>query len=436
MITYIDKLKTTLHDLIHEMSDHYWLYVSDPKRDFSRDRKLSFEKVLEILVSMGGGSLRNELIDYFHCSADTASTSAFVQRRAQLLPEAMEYLFHQFNEVTAKERLYKGYRLLAADGSDLQIFADPKDVDSYYPGTNGQKHYSLLHINAVYDLLNRTYQDILIQKGRKMNENAALVQMTDRSSVPKAILIADRNYEAYNGIAHIEKKGWKYLIRIRDTAGMIRPFHFAPNCEFDEWKTITLTRKQTNAFKQRKADDPARYRCLPNSSPFDFIDLHDNKYYDLNVRFVRFQISDDTYETVITNLSADEFSPTEIKHLYSLRWGIETSFRDLKYSLALLHLHSKRVDFVHQEIFAKLTMFNFCQLITQSVVIQQRKKKYAYKVNFSVATHICLQFFLGKVRPPDVEALLMRFISPLRPGRKCPRKIIRNPPVSFTYRVA
>ncbi|MGN1016799.1 MAG: hypothetical protein ACI4PL_07355 [Faecousia sp.] len=91
MITYIDKLKTTLHDLIHEMSDHYWLYVSDTKRNFSRDRKLSFEKVLKILVSMGGGSLRNELIDYFHCSADTASTSAFVQRRAQLLPEAMEY---------------------------------------------------------------------------------------------------------------------------------------------------------------------------------------------------------------------------------------------------------------------------------------------------------------------------------------------------------
>lgn len=64
---------------------------------------------------------------------------------------------------------------------------------------------------------------------------------------------------------------------------MIRPFHFAPNFEFDEWKTITLTRKQTNAFKQKKADDPARYRCLPNSSPFDFIDLHDNKYSPLKI---------------------------------------------------------------------------------------------------------------------------------------------------------
>ena len=91
-----------------------------------------------------------------------------------------------------------------------------------------------------------------------MNENAALVQMTDRSSISKAILIADRNYEAYNGIAHMEKKGWKYLIRIRDTAGMISPFQFKPACDLDIWKTITLTRKQTNAYKKMKADEPAR----------------------------------------------------------------------------------------------------------------------------------------------------------------------------------
>ena len=90
------------------MSEHYWLYVSDPKRNFSRDRKLPFEKVIAMLVSMGGGSLRNELIDYSHCSANMASAPAFVQRRAQLLPEALEYLFHRFTEATAKERLCKG----------------------------------------------------------------------------------------------------------------------------------------------------------------------------------------------------------------------------------------------------------------------------------------------------------------------------------------
>ena len=48
-----------------------------------------------------------------------------------------------------------------------------------------------------------------------------------------------------------------------------------------------------------------------------------------------------------------------------MRWGIETSFRNLKHTLGLLHLHAKKVEFVLQEIFAKLTMYNFCQLIAQ-----------------------------------------------------------------------
>jgi hypothetical protein len=436
METYIEKVKTTLYDLIHEISKHYWLYVSDPKRNFSRDRKLPFEKMIAMLVSMGGGSLRNELIDYFHCSSDMASAPAFVQRRAQLLPEALEYLFHRFTEATSKELLYKGYRLLAADGSDLQIFADPEDTDSYYPGTNGQKHYSMLHINAFYDILSRTYQDILIQKGRKTNENAALVQMTERSCFSKAILIADRNYEAYNGIAHMEKKGWKYLIRIRDTAGIIRPFHFKSDCDLDIWKTITLTRKQSNAFKRMKADDPARYRCLPNSSPFDYIDLHDNKYYDLNVRFVRFRISEDTYETVITNLAADEFPAAAIKHLYNLRWGIETSFRELKYTIGLKQPISKKTEYISQEIFARCLMYNFCELVTSHVAIHYQSEKYVYQTNFSAAVHICRLFLRGSVAPPDAETNISRNLVPVRPNRKAPRNLNRPRFNGFLYKVA
>lgn len=436
MKTYIEKIKTTLYDLIHEMSAHYWLYVVNPERDFSRERKLPFEKVLAMLVSMGGGSLRNELIDYFHCSTDMASAPAFVQRRAQLLPEALEYLFRQFTEATSKVNLYKGYRLLAADGSDLQVFADSNDNDSYFPGTDGQRPYGMIHINAMYDLLNRTYLDILIQKARNKNENAALVQMTDRSSVPKAILIADRNYEAYNGIAHIEKKGWKYLIRIRDTAGMIRPFHFKPDCDLDVWKTITLTRKQTNSFKKLKAVEPTRYRCLPNSSPFDYIDLHSNQYYDFNIRFVRFRISEDTYETVITNLPDDEFPASEIKRLYNLRWGIETSFRELKYTIGLKQPVSKKAEYISQEIFARCIMYNFCELVTSHVTIHYQSEKYVYQTNFSAAVHICRLYLKGSVAPPDAETNISRNLVPVRPNRKAPRNANRPRFNGFLYKVA
>ena len=59
-----------------------------------------------------------------------------------------------------------------------------------------------------------------------------------------------------------------------------------------------------------------------------------------------------------------------------------------------------------------------------------------YKVNFSDAVHISLQFFLGAVPPPILEAMLMKYISPIRPGRKDTRKLTQKPSVSFTYRVA
>ena len=36
-----------------------------------------------------------------------------------------------------------------------------------------------------------------------------------------------------------------------------------------------------------------------------------------------------------------------------MRWGIETSFRNLKHTLGLLHLHAKKVEFVLQEITSK-----------------------------------------------------------------------------------
>lgn len=48
-------------------------------------------------------------------------------------------------------------------------------------------------------------------------------------------------------------------------------------------------------------------------------------------------------ETVLTNL---DFPPDDLKHLYAMRWGIEASFRELKYTIGLSHFHSKRPDFI------------------------------------------------------------------------------------------
>lgn len=131
------------------MSQNSDLFSKCPGKDFSRKRKLDFSSVISVLLSMSGGSTASNLMDYFKFDASTASTSAFVQQRAKLKWEAMEYLFHRFTAETPAKKNFCGYRLLAVDGSDLQIFADPSDEDSYYPSTNGQHPYSLLHLNAL-----------------------------------------------------------------------------------------------------------------------------------------------------------------------------------------------------------------------------------------------------------------------------------------------
>ena len=432
-------VKRALNDTIQAITDYKWLYSVRPGKDNTRDRKFPFKKMISSILAFRGGTLNREIMDFFGLDTNIGTSSAFIQRRAKILPEAFECLFQHFASKVDENKRYHGLRLLAVDGSDLQITANPNDPDSYYPGANGQKAYNLLHINAMYDLLQHTYTDAVIQKSRNADESSALTDMVDRSSIEKALLLADRNYESYNNLAHIQEKGWYFLIRIKDNTNGITSGLILPDAdEYDIPFHLQLTRKQTNDIK-RLLKNKNKYKFIPHSTRFDFLPLKSRKYdpavfYDLSFRIVRFPISDTMCETIITNLDAEQYPLPEIKRLYAMRWGIETSFRDLKHTLGLLHLHAKKVEFILQEIFAKLTMYNFCELITQSVVIQQ--KQYAYKVNFSDAVHICFEFFLRNVPPPIVEAMLMNYVSPIRPGRKDARKQTQKPAVSFTYRVA
>ena len=81
-------------------------------------------------------------------------------------------------------------------------------------------------------------------------------------------------------------------------------------------------------------------------------------------------------------------------------------------------------------------MYNFTELITSPVITHKADNKYVYKANFTVAVHVCRQFFLGNVSPPDVEAVIRRNVSPVRPGRSRLRISSVKHTISFTYRVA
>ena len=436
MKNYPKRIKDTLNSVIRDMGKHPEDFCRCPEKDFTRTRKLPFEKVLSLLVKMGGHSLRDEMLDCLDFKELPASVSALVHQRSKLLPDALEFLFREFTNRCHKLRLYKGYRLLAVDGSDLQFTANPNDPLSYFPGVNGQKPYSFLHLNAFYDLNSNLYLDAVVQKKREANENAALVSMVDRSEIQEpVILTADRGYESYNTLEHIVRKGWKYLVRLRESKGIISALSL-PDGDFDIPVQLYLTRRQNKKLRELQKEYPGIYRFLPTNVNFDFLPLGSDGFYPISFRIVRFSISDNSTETLITNLDADTFPPEELKRLYHLRWGIETSFRQLKYTVGLSLFQSKKVEYITQEIFARLTMYNFCELITSHVVIQKKRRKYVYQTNFTAAVHICRQFLRGTVSPPNVEALIQMQVVPIRPGRSTPRRTKNIKFNGFFYRIA
>ena len=79
-------------------------------------------------------------------------------------------------------------------------------------------------------------------------------------------------------------------------------------------------------------------------------------------------------------------------------------------------------------------MYNFSSVITCCVTLSLGKRKYTYRVSFTAAVLLCRDYFLNRLRVSELEALLLKHILPVRPGRSFPRKPSPRPPCCFLYR--
>ena len=115
-MNFSTEVKQKLFSIIEEMDFYHWLFTKSPEKDFSRKKKWSFDKIMKFMLSTEGKSLKDELLEYFDFDNLTPSNSSFNQRRSQILPEAFEFLFHEFtNSFNKKDATYKGLRLIACD---------------------------------------------------------------------------------------------------------------------------------------------------------------------------------------------------------------------------------------------------------------------------------------------------------------------------------
>ena len=439
-----NQIKTIFNSAVSKVVDNIDQYTFSPEKDLKRHKKLPADKLISFLISEGSASTKLELLDFFNLSNNCVTNSALNQQRAKFKPEALQQVMYEFNDAIFQEKVSSKYRFIAADGSTATYFSKASfSPDEYYVNQgHSQKGFYSMHINAFQDIQKHIYTDILIQPVHKKDEFNAFCTIVDRHpALPntKNVYIGDRGYCSYNNMAHVIASAQYFLFRTKDihSKGLVGKFNYPDSDTFDIDVNVTLVRSYSRKI-QVKTDYYKRF--VDHATSFDYLEYGADDTYDISFRVVRIKISDDTYECLVTNLPCKEFDMQQLKLLYFARWSIESSFRKLKYTIGLNNFHSYKPDYIKQEIYARIILYNVTETIINNTIIEKRETKHAYKVNFTVAAHISRIFLrlTTKEDSIDVMEILKSELIPIRDERQYPRLKTAHfrKPRYFIYRAA
>ena len=402
-----DKILNVFNRSIKMVCNNIACYCSDPASDFTRKRKLTAETLIHFIIQMQSKSLNSELCEYFTDLNFLPTSSALSQQRDKLDISAFQRIMYLFVNAFDDYKTWKGYHILACDGSDVNIAYDEKDVDTKKQNDNN-KPFSQLHINGLYDCINHVFWDTSIDT-------------------------ADRGYEKYNLMACCIENNQKFLIRTKDInvySSILSNLNL-PDEEFDLNVTKILTRTQTNETKANKQ----KYTFISNKSEFNYFGT--KEFYKMSLRVVRFKITDDTYECLVTNLTRDEFDLTELKKMYHMRWDIETAFKVLKYIIGMISFHSKKRNFIQQEIYSAILLHCLTNIIADRIQIEQSdRRKHKYKVNISTAVTNMRLWLRKLIGTAELMKRIKKYLAPVRPDRKYQRNMKPKSVVPFNTKAS
>lgn len=378
-------------------------YLADPDADFTRDGKIPLDRLLLLLMAMGGGSLSEELHDAYALEPSPPTTQAFCQRRALLTEEAMRLLFRRVTDAaaelarglaarglaaTALEAAASGDgvatdgaegdgapravtlgslgigRLILLDGSDVNAPPDPDDEETRLGG-DGADGWNQLHLNAAYDVGLQMFVEAELQPKRRTHETGAAARMIrDMSFDEFALVIADRGYGCLNLVETIRRApNLHYLIRVKE--GWIKELRDLPMEELDRDLRLLIVTSQSRECRELVERGEAKY--LSGESPYGKEKV--SRAWDfesgaaMEIRVVRLRLSSGRWETLVTSLPREAFPPGVLAALYHQRWTIETAYLELKWHGHLAQMHTRSCDLARQEIWARLAMHNLVSAV-------------------------------------------------------------------------
>lgn len=114
-------IKKNLSRFIDFILDGIRNYCNDPISNFTRNRKLHARTLIECIINFSNHSTLSETPQFFFDVKNIPTPSALCQRRKLLDPDIFKRISHSFLCNFDNYTSINGYRILAQDGSDINI---------------------------------------------------------------------------------------------------------------------------------------------------------------------------------------------------------------------------------------------------------------------------------------------------------------------------
>ena len=384
-------------------------------KDFTRKRKLTFPKIILFMLNSIKKSLQKELTEFFlnFSNEKNITNSAFCQSRMKLSHKA----FIELNDGIIKEfytdnifNLWNGFRLLAIDGSRLQLPLSLELIEDFgFAENQGAVPVPMAQASSCYDLLNNMIINSEIDRYETSEYNLALKHLK-KCKFEKDLLIYDRGYSAIWFMFYNILKKKDFIVRMQRNSII----------------------EVQNFFNSDKDSEIIEIIELHNKSEEQICNLN-LEFKPFRIRLVKVILDNGEVEVLATSLLDKKKYPSkEFKWLYGKRWGIETNYDHLKNHLMIEDFTGLSSLSIMQDFFANMFIANMQQIFiseAQDELKEQKKDtEYEYKINRNLSFGFMKDRFVKILfdknvnrNIKDLKELFKINPSPIRKGRNFPR---------------
>jgi hypothetical protein len=317
-----------------------------------RRRKMPLDDLVYSMINRKGLTLKLELRNYMKITHPGIEISkpGYLKQRMKLNPDAFKYLYQSHNknfyqDPEVEPYTYKGFLILAADGSDINIPTTVETVKKYGSASvRGGKPCAQIGLGCIYDVLNRfilesSINTVKFDEMRVAQEQLKGIKDTIGERYPYMIIM-DRGYPSTPAFLNFIDDGVYFVARLKSSDYKAEQNALKSN---DEDVEIELTKS-----RRRNYIGKAEEAVMMSRDSF-------------SLRLVKVCPDDGKSEVLATNLPRDIFPEECFLEVYRMRWGIETAYEVLKDRLKIENFTGIKPTLIEQDINSTIYVSNLAE---------------------------------------------------------------------------